>query len=201
MRLSAPDHVGAEDIGAETVLEAEDRKAELQAVDRTGRRDTARTSGKCPDEIGRATDLSQVLAESIARGSLEIVGKIGGQWPAHRGFDRDKNVVPAPSGVTLERVIESCRLTEIRDEFRQLFASASLSAITPSKSKINAPTASPSKNVGPSFSRAKGSSARGWRAALQQFLFQVVSTRIFPVIASSGRPSWSPCLNRHLVSS
>ena len=119
MRLSAPDHVGAEDIGAETVLEVEDRKAELQAIDRTGRRDTPRTSGKCPDEIGRATDLSQVLAESIERGSLEIVGKTGGQWPAHRGFDRDKNVVPAPSGVTLERVIESCRLTEIRDEFRQ----------------------------------------------------------------------------------
>ena len=36
MRLAAPDHVGAEYIGAETVREAEDRQAELQAVDRTG---------------------------------------------------------------------------------------------------------------------------------------------------------------------
>jgi hypothetical protein len=119
MRLAAPDHVGAEHIGAETVVEAEDRQAELQAIDRAGRRDTSRTSGKSPDEIGRATDLFQLLAESLECGSPEIIGKIRRQRTAHRGCDRDENVVPASPAVALERVIERRRVAEIGDEIRQ----------------------------------------------------------------------------------
>ena len=76
-------------------------------------------SRKISDESRRATDLSQVLAESIERGSPEIVGELRGQRPADRGFDRGKNVVPASSAVARECVIERRRLAEIRDEFRQ----------------------------------------------------------------------------------
>ncbi len=63
-------------------------------------------------------------------------------------FDRGQNVVPASSAVALERFIERCRLAEIRDEpASTVFASASLSAITPSKSKIIAPKASLDKKA------------------------------------------------------
>src|SRR4051812_40079692 len=113
MRLSARHHVGAEYVGAECVGEMNDLETKLQAVDRTGGRDTSRHVGKPLNEFGGAAHFLQVRTKPVERGGLEIVRKTSRYRFAYGGLDLRDDIVPSAAGVTLQRILETCRVTKI----------------------------------------------------------------------------------------
>src|SRR6266567_7949272 len=119
MRLPARHHIRAEYVAAEFVCEIEDRETELQAIDRTGRRDASGYVGARLNELAGPAYLREVGTKSIKNRELEIVRETPRQRLAYRRLDRRNGIVPSSPGVVFKCVLEICCVTKISDEFRQ----------------------------------------------------------------------------------
>ena len=78
MRLSSRDHIRTENMTAEFRFQGQHRKAQLQAINRTGGGDASGDMGKTSDEICRPAHFLQIRPEPVQRSKLELAGKIGG---------------------------------------------------------------------------------------------------------------------------
>src|SRR6185369_8609455 len=77
VRLSSRDHVGAENMTTELSFQRQHRKAQLQAINRTGGGDASGDMRKASDEIRRPAHFLQIRPKPVQRGKLELAGKIG----------------------------------------------------------------------------------------------------------------------------
>jgi hypothetical protein len=140
VRLAAVHHRGAEDIAAaEFGHETEQIEAKLDLFQAARRSDAARDVRGAPDELTRTLHLAELQPKPLHDCGFELVGESAWQCSPEIPLDRGQLVEVRLSHVARKRIVEGRWKPEpVMNSARTAFAITSLSAITPSKSKIKA---------------------------------------------------------------